>query len=63
MAEITLEDLKQCAKAALMKQGRAETILGEVRDVASAWPGYAAKARVPTRWREQIGRTLRLGPI
>jgi len=61
--EFTLEDLKQCAKAALMKRGRAETILGEVRDIVSAWPSYAAKARVPARWREQIGRTLRLGPI
>ena len=56
----TLEDFRACAKSALMKRGRAETIVDEVRAAVARWPEYAEKARVLESWREQIQRSLRL---
>ena len=56
----TLEDFRACAKSALMKRGRAETIVEEVRAAVAQWPDYAGKARVMESWREQIQRNLRL---
>ena len=56
----TMEDFRACAKSALMKRGRAETIVEEVRAAVAQWPDYAAKARVAESWREQIQRNLRL---
>jgi serine/threonine-protein kinase HipA len=58
--DFTMDDFKACARAASMKRGRAETIVGEVREVVSRWKEYARKAGVPTAWQEKIQHTLRL---
>lgn len=55
-----LEDFRSAARSALMKRGRAETILGEVREAVSRWPEFAARARVAGEWREKIGKSHRL---
>ena len=57
----TLADFRACAKSALMKRGRAETIVEEVCAAVSKWPDYAERAEVMKPWREQIGQNLRLG--
>lgn len=56
----TLEDFKACAKAALMKQGRAATIIEEVQAVVKRWPQFAAEARLSDEWRDRIQNTHRL---
>ena len=56
----TLADFRACAKSALMKRGRAEAIVEEVRAAVARWPEYAEQARVADSWREQVGRHLRL---
>lgn len=56
----TMDDFRACARAASMKRGRAEAIVGEVRQTVSRWSDYAEEAGVPARWREQIRNTLRL---
>lgn len=56
----TLEDFRACAKSAVMKRGRAETIVKEVTEVVANWRAYADKAGVEKTWRDQIYRTLRL---
>ena len=56
----TLEDFESCAKSALMKRGRAATILDEVRTAVKRWPKFAAEARLPERWRDKIRKTHRL---
>lgn len=56
----SLEDFRACAKSALMKRGRAETLVDEVRAAVADWPQYAEAARVTEAWRDQIQRTLRL---
>jgi len=59
--DFALEDFKVCAKAASMKRGRGETILGEVQDTVSRWPDYADEAGVNPMQRDQIHQVLRLG--
>jgi serine/threonine-protein kinase HipA len=49
----TLDDFKACAKSALMKRGRAATIIAEVQAAVQRWPEFAAEARLPDEWREQ----------
>jgi serine/threonine-protein kinase HipA len=56
----TLADFRACAKSALMKRGRAEAIVEEVRAAVSKWPDYAEQAQVMNNWRKQIQRNLRL---
>lgn len=56
----TLADFRACAKSALMKRGRAETIVEEVRDAVAKWPDYAEQAKVIKTWRKQIQKNLRL---
>jgi serine/threonine-protein kinase HipA len=56
----TLEDLQACAKTALMKRGRAETIHAEVRAAVARWPEFADEAKVAPAWRDQIRQALRL---
>lgn len=56
----TLDDFQACAKSAVMKRGRAETIVGEVQEVVSHWRDYADAAGVPPTWRDRIQATLRL---
>jgi serine/threonine-protein kinase HipA len=56
----TLADFRVCARSALMKRGRAETIVGEVRAAVARWPVYAEQAQVAGPWRKQIQGHLRL---
>ena len=55
-----LDDFKSCAKKALMKRGRAETILKEVSEVVAGWKDYADEARVSLSQRDKIQNTLSL---
>ncbi len=43
-----------CAKAALLKGGRAATIIGEVRAAVVRWPEFAAEGRLTDEWRDKI---------
>jgi serine/threonine-protein kinase HipA len=56
----TREDFAACAKAALMKRGRAAAIIEEVRAAVRRWPEFAAEARIADEWREQIQGMHRL---
>ncbi len=56
----TLNDFQICAKSALLKRGRAEAILEEVRAAVVKWPDHADQADVPAAWRTQIQRNFRL---
>ena len=56
----TLADFRACAKSALMKRGRAETIVDEVRTAVAKWQDYAEQAQVMNTWRKQIQKNLRL---
>ncbi|MEO8204056.1 MAG: HipA domain-containing protein [Betaproteobacteria bacterium] len=57
----TMEDFRACAKAAMMKRGRAEKIVEEVRAAVSNWRQFAEKAKVGPEWQDQIARNLRIG--
>ena len=46
-----------------MKRGRAETIIGEVRDIVAGWQDYADESRVHPEQRDKIQATLRLEPF
>ena len=59
----TMNDFKACAKAASMKRGRAETIIGEVQATVSRWRSFADEARVPDAVCESIHQTLHLKPF
>jgi len=56
----TLADFRACAKSAVMKRGRAEAIVEEVRAAVSKWPDYAEQAQVMKDRRKQIQQALRL---
>jgi serine/threonine-protein kinase HipA len=56
----TLADFRACANSALMKRGRAEAIVEEVRAVVAKWPAYAEQAQVMSEWRKQIQKNHRL---
>ena len=56
----TLADFRAFAKIALMKRGRAETIVDEVRTAVKRWPEFAEQANVMKEWRNQIQHNLRL---
>ncbi len=56
----TRQDFVQCARSALMKRGRAATILEEVQATVERWPEFAAEAGVPDGWRAKIQKTHRL---
>jgi serine/threonine-protein kinase HipA len=56
----TLADFRACAKSALMKRGRAEAIVEEVRTAVTKWPAHAEQANVINGWRKQIQHNLRL---
>src|SRR6266480_1673107 len=56
----TLADFRTCAKSALMKRGRAEAIIEEVRATVARWPDYAEQGQVANEWRKQIQRNHRL---
>ena len=56
----TLADFRACAKNALMKRGRAEAIVEEIRAAVKKWPDYANQAEVMNDWRKQIRQNHRL---
>jgi serine/threonine-protein kinase HipA len=56
----TLADFRACAKSALMKRGRAEAIVEQVRAAVIKWPDYAEQAQVISDRRKQIQRNHRL---
>jgi serine/threonine-protein kinase HipA len=56
----TLADFEACAKAALMKRGRAAKILEEVRAAVRGWPAFAAEAGLADDWRDKIVKTHRV---
>lgn len=56
----TLDDFRACAEAASMKRGRAEAIVGEVRDAVVRWPDFAGDAGVKDEQIERIARAHRL---
>lgn len=56
----TLEDFRACAKHALMKRGRAETIIEEVRAAVRRWTEFAAQAQIADIWTNQIKKTHRI---
>ncbi len=58
--QFTTDDFRACARAALMKRGRAETIVAQVRAAVVDWSRYAAQAQVPEAWARQIQRNHRL---
>ena len=55
-----LTDFEACAKAALMKRGRAATIINEVQAAVNRWPEFADEARLSDEWRSGIGKMHRL---
>jgi serine/threonine-protein kinase HipA len=56
----TLADFRACAKNALMKRGRAEAIIEEVRTAVTQWPDFAEQTKIPDVQRKQIQRNHRL---
>jgi len=56
----TRADFEAGAKAAVMKRGRAATIIGEVQAAVRRWPEFAAEARLAEEWRDTIQMTHRL---
>ncbi|MFA7234050.1 MAG: HipA domain-containing protein [Terrimicrobiaceae bacterium] len=54
------EDFEACAKAAVMKRGRAATIIKEVQAAVRRWPEFAAEAQLSDEWRNKIQKTHRL---
>jgi len=58
--DFTLADFTACARACLMKKGRAETIVDEVRAAVLRWPQFAAEAGVKESVMQQIRNVQRL---
>jgi serine/threonine-protein kinase HipA len=56
----TRADFRACAKTALMKRGRDEVIVEEVRAAVAKWADYAEQAQVISQWRKQIQSNHRL---
>ena len=54
-----LADFNACAKAAVMKRGRAAKIIEEVLAAVKRWPEFAAEARLADDWRDRIQKTHR----
>jgi serine/threonine-protein kinase HipA len=59
----TLDDFRACARAASMKRGRAEIILGEVQAAVSKWSSFAQAAGVSDAVQEKIQQNLLLRPM
>jgi serine/threonine-protein kinase HipA len=58
--DFSVADFDACAKAAIMKRGRASTILDEVRAAVQRWPEFAAAAQLSDITRDKIQNTHRL---
>ncbi len=55
-----MSDLRACARVGLMKRGRAEAIVEEVRAAVERWPQIAAEVGVPEGMRRQIQESHRM---
>ena len=55
----TRDDLKTMGRTAMMKNGRAKTILAEVTEAVAKWLDFADAAEVDPKWRKQIEATHR----
>ncbi len=55
----SLEDMDAGARSALMKRGRAATILEEVQAAVKRWPEFAAEAQLTDAWRDRIQKNHR----
>jgi serine/threonine-protein kinase HipA len=58
--DFTFADFNACAQTALMKRGRAEIILDEVRAAVKRWPEFAEAAKLPASIQAQIQKNHRL---
>jgi serine/threonine-protein kinase HipA len=58
--DFTLADFNACARAAIMKRGRAATIIDEVREAVAKWPKFAKDAGVPAAWSKQVQKSHRM---
>ncbi len=56
----THDDFRTCGKRMMLKRGRAEAIVEEVRAAVKRWPEFAADARVGDSWQTQIQRNHRV---
>ena len=56
----TRSDLRDVARLAGLKRGRADAILGEVAEAVAGWRTIAGEVRVDERTAEQIARSHRL---
>ena len=56
----TMEDFRACGKHALLKRGRAKTIVLEIIEVVKKWPRFAKQANVDRTWQQEIKRNHRL---
>jgi serine/threonine-protein kinase HipA len=56
----TLADFEACAKGALMKRGRAKTIINEVQAAVKRWPEFALEAGVAAGWCESVRAAHRM---
>jgi serine/threonine-protein kinase HipA len=56
----TMDDFRTCARNALMKRGRADSLVEEVRAAVLRWPEFAHTVRVPENWISQIQASHRL---
>jgi serine/threonine-protein kinase HipA len=55
----TTRDFEACAKTAMMKRGRAGTIIEEVQAAVKRWPEFTAEARLADEGRDKIQKTHR----
>lgn len=56
----TRGDFEQGAKSALLKRGRATSIIDEVQAAVRSWPAFATEAKVPPEWQAKIQQAQRL---
>ena len=55
-----MSDFRACAKSALMKRGRADAIVEQVRTAVLRWPEFAEQAKVSGKWSKKIQTSHRL---
>lgn len=56
----TLQDFEACARASLMKRGRAKALIDDVQAAVRRWPEFAAQAQLADEWRSKIQSSHRL---
>lgn len=60
MIDLSTSDFESCAKAALMKRGRAATIVEEKLVAVKRLAEFAIEAKLSDEWRDKIQKTHRL---